>query len=245
MVAWIDSRPPLERRLQLALRDHDPRSCSSGPARAGLGWEVLVYPPGALREWAYQARVSLPGEVPLLRLRLDPAPAADLAAGGAQPRRRLPGGAGLRPLPLRRARGAEPELARRTDTVVRYPDRCATPGTKGTHGIAGALRRRPPGGFAALDRRPRPSGSSSGRCGRSCSPASAWLMVVSCWRARPPFLKRYHEGEIGVRRGRADLPARGWLRPPAHLLHPARPLRASASGSSRASRPPGFGGCSR
>src|SRR4029077_802942 len=89
VVAWLRKDPSLERRLQLAVGDHDLAWLwrSGLPARA-LSWEIFVYPPDVARdEWIYQARVALSGEVVHLRLRVDPqAPGAALSAEEARNR---------------------------------------------------------------------------------------------------------------------------------------------------------------
>ncbi len=95
------------------------------------------------------------------------------------------------------------QLAARTDLEVRYRDRVDPPGEGTSHGLQVRVRGRPPGRFRAL--------GATIPANRSCGASLRGVMFGQLARLiviypfllllAPPFLKRYHEGEIGVRRG--------------------------------------------
>ncbi len=195
----------LERRLQLALRDHDPEWLRrSGLSAQVLGWEVHIYPSDALREdWTYLARVSLAGDVHVLRLRLDPqAKGAPISSQEARDR----ADAFLATQGIDLSRYGEPQirtvqLSGRTDTVVRYPDGVYNPWKGATHGTSVLFA-----GDRLAGMQPWLEDPEERQLQRTLRPMSftfiAWLMVVIMLSVMlaPPFLKRYHAGEIGVRR---------------------------------------------
>jgi hypothetical protein len=197
----------LERRLHLALDAGDglERLRTTGLPKRIFTWDVLVYPKtGQREEWIYQASVSPSGEVLALQLRLDPeAPGRPISPQQARER----AAAFLAEQGIDLARFAEPnlrtrQLAARTETEVRYPDRTAAPGGRGGHGVAVLFSGDRLAGFfpwyddpaqRELERSLQPvQFSGFGRL------LAAYLLVVLLGA---PFLKRYHEGEIGVKRG--------------------------------------------
>ncbi|HVR95579.1 MAG TPA: PP2C family protein-serine/threonine phosphatase [Thermoanaerobaculia bacterium] len=205
IVAWLDSDSALERRLQLALRDHDAEWLwKSGLPAQVRAWEVYVYPSDALRDdWTYVARVSLSGDVHVLRLRLDPQlPGAPISPQQARDR----ADAFLAEQGIDVSRYGEPQvrtlqLSNRTDTTVRYPDRIYKPWEKVTQGIAVAFS-----GDRLVGMQPWLEDPEERQLQRTLRPVQftsiAWLMVVILLSVMLalPFLKRYHEGEVGVRR---------------------------------------------
>ena len=195
----------LDRRLQLALQNgEDPKRLeATGLPDQILYWEVFVYPPATLRDdWLYQASVSLSGKVLALRLNLDPQ-----AAGSAiEPRdARLRADAFLVQQGFDLARYGEPkirsrQLAARTDLAVRYPDRNPPPG-EGEHGVEVNFAGERLAGFALWFDDPQQK-----ELQRALQPSqfvvlirlvAAYILVALL---ATPFLRRYHEGEIGVRR---------------------------------------------
>src|SRR6202035_537270 len=201
LVTRLSGDQILERRLQVAAGRRAPREL----ADRVVSWEVWVYKPEVQRDdWTYSARVGLAGEVLALRLRLDP-----LAPGRAIPAAlaRAQADAFLARQGIDLALYGEPELrsqqlARRTDLVVRYPDRRPTPGRGATHGLEVLFAGDRLAGFQPwFD---DPAQHSLERAVQAASFADFGsllvvylLILVLC----VPFLKRYHEGEIGVRRG--------------------------------------------
>ena len=197
----------LERRLHLALDSGESleRLQATGLPKRVINWQVLVYPKtGQSEEWAYEASVSSSGEVLSLQHRLDPqAPGRTISPQQARER----AGAFLVEQGFDLSRFAEPnlrtrQLAARTDTEVRYPDRTAAPGGKGAHGMAVLFAGDHLAGFF-----PWYDDPAERELQRSLQPVqfagfarllAAYLLVVVLGA---PFLKRYHEGEIGVKRG--------------------------------------------
>lgn len=197
----------LERRLHLALQSGDTleRLRATGLPKRILNWDVLVYPKtGQSEEWVYQASVSPSGEVLALQLRLDPqAPGKTISPEEARKRADaflVRQGIGL-------SRFGEPklrtrQLAARTDTEVRYPGRTPPPAGQGEHGVAVLFSGDRLAGFFPWYDDPHDR-----ELQRSLQPAqfsglarlfAAYLLATVLGA---PFLKRYHEGEIGVKRG--------------------------------------------
>lgn len=205
IVAWMASAGYLERRLQLALHDRDPEWLwKSGLPAQVIGWEVYVYPSDALRDdWTYLARVSLSGDVHMLRLRLDPQiKGASISTQEARDR----ADAFLATQGIDLSRYGEPEirtypLSNRVDTYVRYPDRVYNPWKIATHGIVVVFAGERLAGMQTWLEDPEER-----QLQRTLRPIQftffSWLMVVIMLSVMlaPPFLKRYHAGEIGVRR---------------------------------------------
>jgi hypothetical protein len=206
MVAVLQRDPVMERRLQLV---QDRRGAAAlagtGLPRQVLFWEIVAYPRGAqLGEWTYAADVSLSGEVFALRLRLDPrVKAAPLSQAAARER----ADAFLTRQGIDRSRYGEPEirseqLAGRTDLTVRYPDR-RNPLTAGSaHGIRVLFAGDRLAGFAPWLDDPGEKALARSVQGLSFLAISRVMLIfLGAGLLAFPFLKRYHEGEIGVRRG--------------------------------------------
>ncbi|HET9210608.1 MAG TPA: PP2C family protein-serine/threonine phosphatase [Thermoanaerobaculia bacterium] len=206
VVARLSQDYFLERRLQLAVDRHGwaPVRGSRLPKQI-LTWEVYVYPKDSPRfEWTYRAEVSLAGEVVYLRRHLDPEEKIP-AISPQEARSRAE--AFLRREGLDLAGYGEPELrsqqlARRTDLAVRFPDR-ANPLLGGaTHGAEVFFAGNQLTGFGYwLD---DPGQKALAASLRSVNLLGVLRVVWVCLLAALlafPFLKRYHEGEIGVRRG--------------------------------------------
>ena len=197
----------LERRLHLALDSGDSvdELQATGLPKRIVNWQVFVYPrTGQREEWVYEASVSPAGELLSLQLRLDPlAPGRTISPRQARER----ADAFLVEQGFDLSRFAEPglrtrQLAARTDTEVRYPDRTAVPGGQGGHGVAVLFSGDRLAGFF-----PWYDDPGQRELQRSLQPAqfadfarllAAYLLVAVLGA---PFLRRYHEGEIGVRRG--------------------------------------------
>jgi len=196
----------MERRLQLAMdRGQEASLKASDLPRQVLYWEVLVYPRGAqLGELTYMGFVSLSGEVFGLRLRLDP---TVKGAPISQREARARADAFLDKQGIDRSGYGEPEmrseqLAGRTDLTVRYPDR-RNPLPAGTsHGIHVRFAGDKLVGFGPWLDDPQEKALARSLQGVSFLQLSRllWIFLFAALLAFP-FLKRYHEGEIGVRRG--------------------------------------------
>jgi len=196
----------MERRLQL-VRDHSGASAlrASGLPDRVVFWRVRVYPRGAQRdEWAYTAKISFSGAIQSLRRRFDPqAPGVAISPQEARAR----ADAFLTQQGIDLSRYGQPEirsqqLAKRTDLAVRYPDR-RNPLTGGsTHGIEVLFAGDQIAGYGPWLEDPHEkeltrSVQSFGLLGII---RVVWILLLAVLLAFP-FLKRYHEGEIGVRRG--------------------------------------------
>ena len=207
IVARLSRSSLLERRLQLALERRSAKELrETGLIDRLTSWDVFVYPRGALPfEWTYLASISLSGEVIALRLRLDPqAKGAPLSQEEA--RNRADGFLAEQGVDL--ARYGEPEirsqqLAGRTDLAVRYRDRRDLPSEEGLgHGVAVHFAGDRLAGFSPWldDPREREIQRTVQNVEFLAIARIVSVFVVAGLLAFP-FLKRYHEGEIGVRRG--------------------------------------------
>jgi hypothetical protein len=217
VVATLQRDSGLERRLNLELMGGKSASGAGRPRRmtpdelraTGLpdqvvAWEIYVYPPGGLREdWTYEALVAPTGEVLSLLLRLDPqAKGAPISPQQARDR----ADAFLVQQGIDLSRYGEPQirstqLAARTDLAVRYPALAALPS-----GAAYGMQVRFAGdrltGFT-----PWMDDPQERQIQAQLRPAQftgvtelvATYLLVALLAV--PFLRRYHEGEIGVRRG--------------------------------------------
>ena len=206
IVVALDRDFFLERRLQLAL---DQRG--EGPVRESKladqisGWRVLVYPRGATREdWTYRAYVSPHGELLALLQRFDPeTPGAPISQREA--RTRAEAFLKQQGIDLSHYDGPEfrsQQLARRTDLTVRYRDR-RNPLTGGSaHGFQVFFAGNRLAGFNMWLDDPAEKDLAQSLRGFSFLFISrvVWIFLLAVLLAFP-FLKRYHEGEIGVRRG--------------------------------------------
>ncbi len=202
LVASLNTNFLLERRLSslpslVDTAETDPRLRSQA-----VSWLIYVYKRGELQQdWTYVARVSLSGELLTLRLRLDPQ-----AAG--------------KPIPVQQARNqadafllaqgidlslyGEPQirseqLAARTDLSVRYPYRGVS---DIPHGVVVVFAGDRLVGFQPWMEDPQERQLQQTMRGLQFT-GFGRLVVIYLFMLllAPPFLKRYHEGEIGVRRG--------------------------------------------
>ncbi|HEY0781509.1 MAG TPA: hypothetical protein VGE98_03575, partial [Thermoanaerobaculia bacterium] len=206
VVAHLQTDTVLERRLQKALT-HGSREtlAASGLPDRVVGWRVLVYPPDAPPgEWVYQARISLAGKMQLLALNLDPKVGAGVVSV-ADARARAD--AFLRQEGIDPARYGPPELrsrqlSARTDLTLRYTDRGRSPLQGGKFGVEVSFAGDRLAGFS-----PWLEGGDERAIQREVQQAEFLgfgriiLLYLLLAALALPFLKRYHEGEIGVQRG--------------------------------------------
>jgi len=201
VIARLQGDPMLERRLLLAgSRAAEVRHL----ADRVVSWEVLLYPPGAQREgWTYRAQVAPSGELVSLLLRLDPQAAGALLPPEAARQR---ADTFLTEQGFDLSRFGEPtvrsqQLARRTDLAVRYPDRRSAPVADGAHGIEVRFAGDRVAGFAPWVEDPNEIALQQEVQGIELSGVVGLVVLFAALALlAPPFLKRYHEGEIGVRR---------------------------------------------
>jgi hypothetical protein len=213
IVARLAGDPFLERRLLLTGKAVEEIPQLADRVQV---WEVLFYPPGAGREdWTYRVLVALSGEVVAMRLRLDPqlAPAAaDANADAAAAPVPSPQEARGRSDAFLTAQGfdltrfGEPtvrsqQLARRTDLTVRYEDRRELLPGGMSHGVEVLFAGDRLAGFAPwLDDPAERAVQQEIQQASFLGVAGLVLVLLTVAVLAPPFLKRYHEGEIGPRR---------------------------------------------
>ena len=206
IVAVLGRDPFLERRLQLAQdRNGAERLRESPLPDQVVPWDVYVFPRWAPQnEWAYIATVSPSGKVLALRRRFDPQEKGrPLAPEVARER----ADAFLTREGINLSLYEEPQirsqqLAGRTDLSVRYRDR-RNPLTEGrTHGIQVFFAGDRFAGFGPWLEDPQEKALASSMRGVNFLfiIRVVWVILFASVLA-VPFLKRYHEGEIGVRRG--------------------------------------------
>lgn len=206
VVARMGEDNLLERRLQLAVERH-----GWAPVRGSrlskqiLTWLVNVYPKGSPRyDWTYLAEVSLDGQVLYLRRNVDPEVRIP-PVSTPEARSRAEAFLKREGFNLSAYEGPEfrsQQLSGRTDLSVRYRDR-ANPLLGGaTHGIEVFFAGNQLTGFGYWldDPGQKALAASLRNLGLLGELRVVWVCLLAALLAFP-FLKRYHEGEIGVRRG--------------------------------------------
>ncbi|MCA9209783.1 MAG: hypothetical protein KDA55_15580, partial [Planctomycetales bacterium] len=206
VVARMDDDFSLERRLLLALRHANPeRLAESQAARQVLFWEVTVYAPASRpADWTHQARIAFDGEVLSLRRGFQ-----DDESGGeiGEAEARRQSDAFLVEQGFDLAALEEPEVRRvdrdkRTDLVFRYrwAERVLDEGIR--YGVAVTFAGDRLAGYS-----PWRDDPGQDELFALVQPATLIgnLNFFSTFLALPFvavfFLRRYHAGEVGVRRG--------------------------------------------
>ncbi|HUF78268.1 MAG TPA: hypothetical protein VMR44_05060, partial [Thermoanaerobaculia bacterium] len=202
----VPSGGPIERRLLLALEEQPAeRLRQSELARRVVRFRVTVYPGGALpRDWAYRAEVAPDGELLALRLRvapeveLDPVdPAVAVAAADAFLRRQ-----GIDLDRYERPVARSQQLPARTDLTLRYRSREAVLGEAVAYGLEAQFAGDRLTGFESFyddpdERALQAVIQAIGLWDQLCFLAVFVIAAVTAVL----FLRRYHAGEVGVRRG--------------------------------------------
>ncbi len=203
VVTRLVADPLLERRLQLAPRARREGLPRTRLAQGVMRWQVTVYEPAARAgEWTYRAWVTLDGQVAGLRLRLPPDQPGE-AIDPAQAR--VQADAFLQEQGFDLSRFHEPQARRtdlnaRTDWTLRYRDREAALGPSFPYGTAVAFAGKRLAGFSVWYEEPR------GKIEETFQPthllANGRILVPFLLVAflAFPFLRRYHAGEVGVKR---------------------------------------------
>ena len=206
IVAILGPDPRLERRLQLAVdRNGFEKLRETSLPGQMITWDIYVFPRGASQsDWTYLASVSPSGDVLMLRRRFDP-----LEKGSPLPPREARERArvflireGINLDLYEKPEIRSQQLAGRTDQSVRFRDR-RNPLTDGrTHGMQVFYAGERFAGFGPWVDDPQEK-----EIARSIRGVNflfiirvVWVILFASVLALP-FLKRYHEGEIGVRRG--------------------------------------------
>jgi len=205
VVVGFRSDTQLERRLQLMAAESDrERLRTSELAAAQLLWDIEVYAPAAAPgQWSYRAWVSRTGEVLMLR-------------------KRTPGGRGGEPVDEETLRdeaarylasqgfepgrfAAEPELRRDVlgvDAVLRYRSNEQVLGADYPYGVEVTFDAGEVTGFQPWYEDPhREELRSVLRHGQLGGISRLVLLYAFLPGVAIAFLKRYHDGQLGVRRG--------------------------------------------
>lgn len=206
VVAMLQPDPLLERRLDLALAEKGKRSLEeTGLTQQVSAWRVLIYSPGTpAPEWTYQVLIAPDGEVLALRLRLDPA-APGKAVAPRQARDRADAFLAEEGIDL--SRYGEPEvrseqLAKRTDLRLRYPAKAPAPTPDMRYGVEVVFAGDRLAGFQPWRDDPNQRELQGEIQALNFQDAGTLIMLyVLIGVLTVPFLKRYHEGVIGPRRG--------------------------------------------
>lgn len=207
VVVRMDDNSRLEYRLLegRAAGAGDAIAASELPKRVML-WEIVVYPRGANpRDWSYLAQVDLTGRLLALRRGFRDADPGGPVPTDEEARRRAEEFLRERGIDLARYEAPtvrRKDLEKRTDLFVRFADSGRVLGDRLSYGLEVAFAGDQLAGFAfyqddpaekQIDEALRPIGLL-GNLGFF----STFLVLPI---VAPFFLKRYHEGELGVKRG--------------------------------------------
>ncbi len=205
VVTKLDEEELIEARLVEARLDRA-RIAQSPLVDQTLYWHVRVYPPGARpQEYAYRAEISTDGDLMALRRRLPPEAAAAGRIDAVSARRRADEFLLAQGYALDRFAPSEvrtQELQARADTTVRYPYGEQLLG----HGIAYGMQVLFAGdelmGFEFYFDDPNRAQVEAGLQPIIMLENLRFVVLFSLVLVVAiPFLRRYHEGEVGVHRG--------------------------------------------
>ncbi len=205
VVTRMDDNARLEYRLlqALAVGEQKPVFASELPQRV-IVWQVTVYPPGANpNDWSHQADVAFDGRLLSLRRGFQETAAGEMLADDDALRRAREF---LADEGFDLGRFEEPTVRRqdrekRTDLFVRFAERARALGERVGYGLEVRFAGDELGGFGfflddpedeAITRALQPIGLFG-----QIAFFSTFLVLPF---VAPIFLKRYHEGELGVRR---------------------------------------------
>ncbi len=209
IVVRLDTDTQLERRMQLLVGSGADREAlrASEPAQTLMTWDVRVFPPGSLpREWAYRAVISRTGEILTLHRENSDDGGEEDALDAADAR--------LEAAKFLRDQGFDlsqydndPEVQRdevgaQTGMILRYRRNQLALGEVYPYGVEVYFSRGEPSGFSFwLDDPNVEDLQSTFRQLQLVNFARAALFYFLLPLVAVPFLKRYHDGQLGVRRG--------------------------------------------
>ena len=211
VVATLSESSTLENRLLRALPEGGAASAAqlarlrdSLLAHQVFDWQVRVYPPGARPwEWDYRARISSAGEVMDLLLRVpDEEPGGELTAEAARRRaERFLAAQGFDLADFGAPQVRQGDLQARRDTTVRFPAEEAVLGPEVPYGLEVSFAGERLAGYQLWYEVPDLNQIQASFQG---------VNLLSQGRIMVPFLiiplvgllflRRYHAGEVGVRR---------------------------------------------
>ena len=196
----------LEHRLQQTLLNGEAGDLAGSRLVQGLRtWQVTVYEPGATPfEWSYRARVTPHGEVTELMLRVPP----DEEGGEIdESTARAEADLFLRDQGFDLEAFREPEIRKRqlqsrADLTLRYQDGETLLGDDHPYGVEVTFAGDRLAGFSGFFDDPElASIRSSFQTIQLLSQLKIFLPLLLLPLVAIPFVRRYHEGEIGIRRG--------------------------------------------
>jgi len=205
VVANMDDNAALEIRLHEARLAGEEDGGSAELARGILGWQVTVFPQDAQpKDWAYRATFAADGQVVALLKGFkatDPGTAIDDAVAVARARELL-AAEGIDVARLGEPRVRHKDLEKRTDTIVRWVDPALSLGGRLESGIQVTFAGTELAGFELIreDQKPDEIAAKVQPIG-IFSNLSIFSTFLTLPFVAPVFLRRYHEGEVGVRRG--------------------------------------------
>ena len=206
VITTIDSDPVVEHGLYEGVPASErQRAVDSRLADRVLGWRVQVYArDAAATEWSHRARVSASGDLLQLQRRVPPEDEGGVI-DRAEARRQAD--AFLLEQGLDLAMFDEPEfrsqqLQARTDSTLRYRDREQLLGDDRPYGVEVTFAGEELTGFRSFFDEPQRSDIQN-QFQPILLMQQAWIFVVLLLLplVAIPFVRRYHAGEIGVRRG--------------------------------------------
>lgn len=206
VVTRQDQAGALEHRLQMNLQSLDRQTVmKSHLAQSLLTWEISVWEPGArAQEWSYHARVTPSGEVTELLRRIPPdQESGRFSSESVEERANVfleEQGIDLEDFDAPQARTRE--LQNRTDLFLRYRDRESLLGADYPYGIEVAFAGDRLVGYSRYFDDPELAAiRSSFQPIQLLVQAKVFLPLILLPLVAIPFVRRYHAGEIGVRRG--------------------------------------------
>ncbi len=200
----LDASPVLEPMLQASSASSESLR-ESAPGRELMVWEIVVHRRDApANEWEYRIRVRGDGEVSELRRRVPPEEArgeiGDAEAGRRAAAFLLRQGFDLEAFDSPQLR--QRQLQARTDRSLRYRDREAILGGDFDYGLEVLFAGDEITGFARyFDDPGRAAFQRTLQTLTLLQQAWIFMAVILAPLIAIPFVRRYHAGEIGVRRG--------------------------------------------
>lgn len=206
---YVVSRLVSDQQLELRLRqfvDSAPEAVrQSWLADEVLLWDVLIYPPGAIAgQWSYHARIALDGRIATLERRIG-GNAAPGSLAAEEARRRADAflaDQGIDPAAFDSVEERSQRSGERTDLVLRYQRPRLLDREGFLHGVEVQFV-----GDQLAGMRTWFEDDEQGTQARALQPMAflGFGKILAVYVFLPllavPFLKRYHAGEIGVRRG--------------------------------------------
>ncbi len=206
VVTQQEEAPALEHRLQQSLLSGQVDDLEGSRLTQGLRtWQVMVYAPGATPfEWSYRARVTPHGEVTELMLRVPPDQEGEEIDEAAA---RVEADLFLREQGFDLDTFEEPEIRQRqlqarADLTLRYRDREALLGDDHPYGVEITFAGDRLAGYSGFFDDPELASIRSNFQGfQLLGQLKVFLPLLLLPLVAIPFVRRYHEGEVGIRRG--------------------------------------------